>query len=68
VEAQLAPHLQRVQLGRRNADVDGTLRDLQEVEAGVVQERLEALAEVVVQDRPVLPTQLVLSRRCTADR
>ena len=34
----------------------------EDVDAGVVQERLEAGAEIVVQDRPVLAAQLVLRR------
>ena len=46
--------LQRVQLGAAHADVAGALGDRQDVDASVVEERLEASAQVVVQDRPVL--------------
>ena len=54
--------LQRVQLGRAHAQVHGALGDAEDVDAGVVQERLEAGAEIVVQDRPVLAAELVLRR------
>jgi len=53
--------LQRVQLRAAHAEVAGALGDREDVGAGVVQERLEAAAEIVVEDRPVLtPGELVL--------
>ena len=54
--------MQRIQLRAAHADVAGAFRDREDVKAGVLQERFEAGAEIVIEDRPKFAVQLVLRR------
>ena len=54
--------MQPVELRRRHADVDRTLGEREDVDAGVVEQRAEILAERIVEDWTILPPQLVLRR------
>ena len=53
--------LQRVEFGRRHADVDRALGDGEDVGAGAREKRAELSRRGVVQDRPVLAAPLVLA-------
>ena len=59
--------LQSVQLGAAHGDVDRTLGHADEVGAGVGEERLEAVAKIVVEDLAALAALLVLGRVAVVD-
>ena len=58
---------QPIQLGRRHRDIDRTLGHREYLFTRGSQEAFEVAAEVVVQDRPVLATLLVLRIVCLVD-